>query len=299
MLRSPRPGRGQVAVTRNRAVDRAGGLPMARCVLLDIAGVVTEGAAAIDGAPEAVARLREAGRPVGFLTNSTRTPRRAILDRLAAAGIAATEADVLTPAALACDWLRREGRAPHLLVHPDLEEDFAEVPRTGDVAVVVGDAGPFFTHARLNAAFREIEAGAPFLALAANRVFRDTDGKLSLDAGAFVKALEFASGRPALVLGKPAPAFFHAAVRRLGCAPGQVTPGQVTPGQVTPGQVTMVGDDAESDVAGALRAGLGAAILVRTGKYRDGDEARVDPAPSAVVPSLREAVEAILAGGAA
>jgi HAD superfamily hydrolase (TIGR01458 family) len=257
---------------------------MGRGVLLDIAGVVTDGASAIGGAPEAVGRLRAAGMPAAFLTNTTRTPKREIVARLASVGIPVAEADVLTPAGVACDWLRRAGRAPHLLVHPDLEPDFAELSRAGAPAVIVGDAGPFFTYARLNAAFREIEAGAPFLALAANRVFRDTDGALSLDAGAFVRALEFASGREAQVLGKPAEAFFHAAARRLGCAPGAVT---------------MVGDDAESDVAGALRAGLGAAILVRTGKYRTGDEARVAPGPSAVVPSLTEAVEAILADGGA
>lgn len=248
-------------------------------VLLDIAGVVTDGTSAIAGAPEAVGRLRAAGLPVAFLTNTTRRPKREIVARLAAIGVAAREEDVLTPASVARDWLRRAGRAPHLLVHPDLEPDFADLSRQGAAAVIVGDAGPFFTYARLNAAFREIEAGAPFLALAANRVFRDTDGELSLDAGPFVRALEFASGREAQVLGKPAEAFFHAAARRLGCAPGEVT---------------MVGDDAESDVAGALRAGLGAAILVRTGKYREGDEGRVAPGPSAVAASLAEAVDAIL-----
>jgi ribonucleotide monophosphatase NagD (HAD superfamily) len=36
----------------------------------------------------------------------------------------------------------------------------------------------------------------------------------------------------------------------------------------------MVGDDAVADVEGALRAGLQGALL-RTGKYRAGDEARI------------------------
>ena len=53
-------------------------------------------------------------------------------------------------------------------------------------------------------------AGAPLLALAHNRVFRDTDGFLSLDAGAFVAALEYASGKQAILLGKPSKAFFKA-----------------------------------------------------------------------------------------
>ena len=137
-----------------------------------------------------------------------------------------------------------------------------------------------FDYVKLNRAFRELIGGAEFLALATNRTFKDADGKLSLDAGAFVTALEFASGRRATVLGKPSPDFFHAALAGLGCASGDAV---------------MVGDDAESDVAGALRAGMGAGLLVRTGKYRPGDEARFDPAPTALVDDLTAAVEWIMA----
>ncbi len=55
----------------------------------------------------------------------------------------------------------------------------------------------------------------------------------------------------------------------------------------------MVGDDVESDIAGAMAADL-AGLLVRTGKYRSGDEARITPPPSAVLADLSEAVDWIL-----
>ena len=38
----------------------------------------------------------------------------------------------------------------------------------------------------------------------------------------------------------------------------------------------MIGNDVDSDVNGAIDAGL-AGILVRTGKYRAGDESRLKP----------------------
>jgi ribonucleotide monophosphatase NagD (HAD superfamily) len=57
----------------------------------------------------------------------------------------------------------------------------------------------------------------------------------------------------------------------------------------------MIGDDAESDVAGALGAGIGQAILVRTGKYRVGDEQRYRPSPTAVLANIREAIDFVLA----
>ena len=144
--------------------------------------------------------------------------------------------------------------------------------------MVLGDAGPLLSYERLIFAYRQIEAGAPLLALAANRVFKDADGALSLDAGAFVHALEYASGTEAIVLGKPSPDFFLGAVARLGCAPSEVA---------------MVGDDAESDVSGALRMGIGTAILVQTGKYRARDEFRFDPRPTILVESLSGAVDQI------
>ena len=93
---------------------------MIRGVLLDIAGVIYDGSSVIPGAPEAVGRLRGAGLPVLFLTNSTRQPKRRIVERLRAIGVDVEPEGVLTPAAVACDVLERQGYTPHLLIHPDL-----------------------------------------------------------------------------------------------------------------------------------------------------------------------------------
>lgn len=253
---------------------------MVKGVLLDLAGVLYDGNTAIDGAADAVARLRAAGVPVRFLTNSTRSPRRVLLDRLKRLGFDVAADEVFTPASAACDLLEAKGLRPHLLIHPDLAEDFDGLGASGpEGAVVVGDAGPYFAYDNLNAAFRVLSKGAAFYALAANRTFRDADGELSMDAGAFVAALEYASGESAEVLGKPAPAFFDAALADMGIAAKDAA---------------MVGDDVESDVSGALNAGLGRAVLVQTGKYRAGDEDRGDPPPSHVARDLPAAVNWLL-----
>ena len=55
------------------------------------------------------------------------------------------------------------------------------------------------------------------------------------------------------MVGKPSRAFYELVVAALG---------------VEPAQAAMVGDDVESDVGGALAAGL-AGVLVRTGKYTE------------------------------
>jgi HAD superfamily hydrolase (TIGR01458 family) len=253
--------------------------PMINGVLLDISGVLLDGDAVVPGAVVSVERLRFAGLPVRFLTNTTRQSKRKLVDQLRSCGIDAGVDEVFAPAAAACAFLAESGYAPHLLVHPALEEDFADCSRDGPTAVVIGDAGEAFTYQRMNSAFRALREGAPLLALARNRFFKDRDGGLSLDAGPFVEALEYAAGTRALLFGKPAAEFFVAAAGSMGSDLSATA---------------MVGDDAESDVAGALSAAIGTGILVRTGKYRDGDENHVTPKPSLVVKDIGAASDFIL-----
>jgi ribonucleotide monophosphatase NagD (HAD superfamily) len=73
-----------------------------------------------------------------------------------------------------------------------------------------------------------------------------------LDAGAFVAGLEYAADTEAIVLGKPSAAYYDAALAAL---------------DADAGMTWMVGDDFESDVAGAQALGL-KTVLVRTGKFR-------------------------------
>ena len=101
---------------------------------------------------------------------------------------------------------------------------------------------------------------------------------MSLDAGPFVAALEYASGREATVLGKPSQTFFALAVEGLHCAVEDVV---------------MIGDDAEADVGGAMAAGL-MGVLVQTGKYRPGQEAHLPERPTLVAESLKAAVDPLL-----
>jgi len=247
-------------------------------VLLDLGGVLYVGDEPISGAVEAVDRLRAAGLPLRFLTNTTRRTRRQVHEKLRRLGFEADETEIVTAPIAVRSRLLAEGLRPMLLIHPDLEPEFADVDRRDPNAVVLGDAGEGFTYAALNRAFRLLMEGAPLLAMGANRYFRETDG-LSLDAGPFVSALEYAADIEAEVLGKPAAAAFLRSVEALGCEPRESV---------------MIGDDVASDVLGALDAGL-RSFLVQTGKYREGDEHALSDRPGAhVVADVSAAVDAIL-----
>lgn len=247
-------------------------------VLLDLSGVVFSGGEAIGDAVASVRDLREAGLGLRFVTNTTSKPLCTLVERLNRLGIEAVPGDVFTPARAARALVRERGLSPRFLVQPALLEDLDGSAGGPPDAVIMGDAGAGFTFEALNEAFRLIEDGADFVALAKNRSFKDSDGRLSLDAGPFVAALEYASRREAHLVGKPSPAFYAAALAELGTSADETA---------------MIGDDVESDVAGAMEAGM-MGILVRTGKYKEGDEERIEPAPSAVVADLREAVDWVL-----
>ncbi|WP_347376821.1 hypothetical protein [Ensifer sp. Root1252] len=145
---------------------------MIKGVLLDLAGVIYDGEDAVPGATEAVARLHEAGLLVCFVSNTTRSNKQAVLDRLARLCFSVTSDELFTPAQAARNWLRKHERSPHLLLHPDLIQEFQGLEGSRGKAIVVGDAGDAFDYEALNAAFRELVDGAELLALAANRTFR-------------------------------------------------------------------------------------------------------------------------------
>ncbi|PIO56913.1 hypothetical protein TELCIR_14907 [Teladorsagia circumcincta] len=57
----------------------------------------------------------------------------------------------------------------------------------------------------------------------------------------------------------------------------------------------MIGDDAKDDVLGAIKSGM-KGILVRTGKYRTGDEQQIPSERRNCVESFAEAVDLIEKG---
>ncbi|WP_136659397.1 TIGR01458 family HAD-type hydrolase [Nitratireductor sp. XY-223] len=246
-------------------------------VLVDLGGVVYQGGAVLPGSGEAILRLKRAGIPTRFLTNTTSQPLGAIRAKLEGLGIPVEPHEIFTPSQAARSHIVREGLDPHFLVRPSLMQDFSDLPAGSRPAVIVADAREGFSYDSLNEAFRRIMAGAAFIALAGNRYFRDDDGNLSLDVGAFVAALEFASGREATVLGKPSPDFFHLAVDDM---------------KLEPKDVVMIGDDAEFDVAAAIKSGL-SGYLVRTGKWQPGCSEGLDVQPTAEFDDLLQAAESL------
>ncbi|WP_028109119.1 TIGR01458 family HAD-type hydrolase [Ferrimonas futtsuensis] len=249
---------------------------MVRGLFFDISGVLYDGHQAIDGAVAAVARAQASSLEVRFLTNTSRKTRMKVFDDLTKLGFDLTLNQIITAPSAAKAMILDRGWRPLCLVHERVMEEFSDLPQDDPNAVLLADAAEGFTYQALNRAFRLCLEGAPLIGIGMNRYFK-LDGQMHLDAGPFIRALEYAAGTQALIVGKPAPAFFLQGVSEAG---------------LLPGEVMMVGDDVQGDVEGAMGAGL-LACLVQTGKYRDGDEDRSD-LTFPCVPSVVDAVDLAL-----
>jgi HAD superfamily hydrolase (TIGR01458 family) len=253
------------------------GFSAVRVVLIDLDGVLYVEDEPVPGAHEAVERLRAGERALRFVTNTTSRSRPATLEKLRQLGFSLDDDELMTPAALAVRHCLEQGqRRVSLLMNDEVKGDFSALEEDDDEpeAVIVGDLGDEFAYPVLNRAFRHVMAGAELIALQRNRFWQRADG-LSLDVGPFVAALEYATAREAYVVGKPARGFFDEVLRDAGADADAAA---------------MVGDDIETDVGGAIGAGL-AGILVRTGKYRADAVASSTVEPTTTVDSIADVPE--------
>jgi HAD superfamily hydrolase (TIGR01450 family) len=267
--------------------------------ILDADGVLILRGEGIPGSSAALERLDARGIPYRVVTNYSGAHRDTLAARFAEGGAPIPAERFITSASAAAAYTmtRFPGRSLYVVSAPDALREFdgqhlltreeAEAAGPSEVAaVVIGDGGDDLSFRNLDTAFRLIRGGAAFLAMHRNPWWLTPRGA-TLDAGAAVVGLEYATGRKATVLGKPSPVVFRQALDGLRGDLGRRVPAA---------SVAMVGDDLDADVRAAQRVGL-RGILVLTGKVSAREAAQgVDGrrrAPDAIAPSLAEVVAAL------
>jgi len=231
-------------------------------VLFDIDGVLVTSWQPIPGAAATLRVLAEHQIARSYLTNTTSRTRAQIAEAMTAAGMNVRPDEVITAAVLTADYVRAHypGARCVLVNSGDITEDMpgvdivdiAEVAEVGTPDVVLlGGAGPEYSHLTLSRVYDWMAQGVPVIAMHRSTAWNTVDG-LRIDTGMYLIGMEQTSGRRAVAVGKPAPAGFEAAAARLG---------------VDPEEMCMVGDDLNNDVLAAQVVGM-TGVLVRTGKFR-------------------------------
>lgn len=223
-------------------------------ILFDLDGVLYVGPNAIQGAVEAVEKIRASGMLCRFVTNTSTLSLASLQQKINALGFSIPANEIISAPQATLLYLKHQ-RAPvcRFLLADNVKNDFKEFSQSATAAdyIVIGDIGDTWTYQLLNEVFNSLMQGAKLIAIHKNR-FWQTEHGLQMDIGGFIDALEYASGVKAMIIGKPSPDFFQVALDDIG---------------LNPAEVAIVGDDIDVDIGGGQQAGL-KGILVKTGKYR-------------------------------
>ena len=262
-------------------------------VLIDAFGVMVDGRGALPGADALLARLEQRSVPYLIVTNDASRRDATNAERFGRFGLAVPPERFLSSGDLIAPHFAARGLAGArclVLGTDDSRELVAEaggrvcpIDAAGDYDAVVvcdDDGFPFLDgiNAAMSALFRALDAGRAVELVLPNPdiLYPAGDGAYGFTSGAIALLLEAALTRryphdpPRFVrLGKPHRPIFDEAARRLGT-----------------GELLMIGDQLETDIAGALAAGIDAALVV-TGVTRWQDRAAAgDVVPTYLVDSL-------------
>ena len=249
-------------------------------LLFDLDGVLFVGANVIEGAVEAVNKIRESGIPCRFITNTSTLSLTSLHQKINALGFSISADEIISAPQATLLYLKNQPTPVcRLLLADDVKTDFIEFPQSDTKAnyIVVGDIGKAWSYPLLNEVFSCLIQGAKLIAIHKNRFWQTEDG-LQMDIGGFIEALEYASGSKAMIIGKPSADFFQIALDNMG---------------LKPEEAAIIGDDIDVDVGGGQQVGL-MGILVKTGKYRQTYTDSSSIKPDLIINSIKDLPELLL-----
>lgn len=233
----------------------SGQLTQLRSVIIDMDGVLYRGSTPILGAASFLGFLRESGIPFLLLTNNSTLTAEQYAAKLALMGVQVEADCILTSAEATARYLA--GIAPPGTEVFAIGEDGVETELTArgfvlrddtKVAYVVVGFDRHFTYRKMATACLAIRAGARFIGTNPDKTYPSELGQMPGN-GAALAAIEAGTDTAPLVIGKPQPAIFNLALRKLGAEAATSA---------------VVGDRLDTDILGGQRVGL-ASILVLSG----------------------------------
>jgi len=261
--------------------------------IFDLDGTVYLGEAALPGAPEAIAELRERGKRVIFVSNKPLAPRANYAAKLTRLGIPTSESEVVTSAYVLArhlantlpalklyvvgeQYLKNELRLQGLHVVGEFEsQDEKEVIDPCGIDAVIVAFDRTLDYRKLNTAYQALVRGARFFATNGDKTCPMPNGAIP-DAGATIAALEHITGRKLeLLAGKPSPIMMQVAAQELG---------------VPPERCLITGDRLETDIRMGQEAGMKTAVTL-TGVATRADTAKLTPPPDLVIDTLADLIK--------
>ena len=251
-------------------------------ILSDIDGTLYFKGAPVKGAVKAVEKLREKAIKLLFLTNTDSKSPKTIFNTLKDFGFKIYIEEIFTPIIALKEFLRIvPNKKLFLVTTEEIKREFQEFPKaeSSDIPdyVIISDFRDNWDVDRLNQAFKYVKKGATLLGTQGNRYFLDHNAEPVIDTGSFVKMIADAANVTPHIFGKPSKEYFIQALKRIN---------------LKPEESIVIGDDIESDIQGAINAGL-KAILVKTGKGEFYDPSELKFKPELIIKTFASILEYI------
>lgn len=244
-------------------------------LLIDLDGVIKLGDSPAPDAKEFFNFIYENKIPACILSNSTLRTGDQIKEFFALHKI-----DLSIPAITAFDatlaFIKNNYKKVRVYCRDYLIHHFnGMIDEENPEVIVIGDIEDKWNYQIMNDIFKKVYSGADLVAMHKNKYWYPKD-ELMIDSGAFIKGLEFAASKKAIVIGKPSSHYFKAALDKIG---SKIEDG-----------FYMIGDDIENDVKAAQNLG-GKGILIYTGKTKFPIENNLNIKPDFEVHSLKEVIQ--------
>ena len=257
-----------------------------RALIIDMDGVLWEGSRPMPGLVEFFDTLRD--RDIRFVlatNNASQTPDQ-YLAKLSGMGVSADREQVIGSGLASALYLKQHA-PPGAKVFPIGEDGVCQaLLEQGfrlaglyekDADYVVCGLDRTLTWDKIATATLNIRNGATFIGTNPDTSL-PTEHGMTHGNGAILAALVAATGVEPIIIGKPEPIMYRLAMERLG---------------VSPEETVALGDRLDTDILGAVRAGI-RSILVLSGISTREQLDEIDYAPTWVMQDIREVTEAIL-----
>jgi 4-nitrophenyl phosphatase len=275
-----------------------------RAFIIDMDGVLWEGDRPMPGLVDFFQTLRDHQIKFVLATNNASRTSQQYVAKLAGMGVAVTGDEILTSAQAAALYLRHStnGGGPDHGGQTPVRPDSGEAPSTrifviGEDGLVKALTDSGFTLCglyergaryvvcgmdrglswdKLATATLNIRAGASFVGTNPDATLPSEHG-LILGNGAILAALQAATGVAPIIIGKPEPIMYQQAMERL---------------KIDPAVTAAIGDRMETDILGAVRAGI-RSLLVLSGVTTREQLGALDYQPTWIMQDIREVTRAL------
>ena len=262
-----------------------------RALIIDMDGVLWHGSRPVPGLKDFFRAVRKAGLPFILATNNASNTPRQYVSKLAGMGVEVDASQILTSGVATAFYLADSVSPQRTKIYiigeeglrqPLMEQGFTltgshkETSQWQADIVVVGK-DETLTWDKLATATLNINAGARFIGTNADTTLPMELG-ISHGNGAILAALEAATHKKPTIIGKPEPILYQQAMDRLG---------------VNPAETLAIGDRLETDILGAINAGM-RSLLVLSGISSQEDVEKSDYKPDAIMADIQAVTQALV-----